>query len=196
MTRKVSHSEKREPLLENFLSQLRFLKVWGNTKRGSVVADLGCGYKGAFLRKISGKIKSGIGYDISVSNKDLPKNIVLKKVDLNGNIDKRKDYFDVITALAVLEHINNPVRFLKQAKKMLKRNGKLIITTPDKSGKKILEFLSFNLGLISKKEISDHKNYFDKEKIESLAKNAELKIIKIGTFEFGWNIIFVGQKVN
>jgi len=165
-------------------------------EKNSIVADLGCGYKGALLRRIAPSIKSGVGYDVSVAKKDLPENIVLKMANLNKNIDNRKNYFDAVTALAVLEHVENPEAFLRKIKKMLKIGGRIIITTPDKKAKKILEFLSFRLRLISKDEVEDHKTYFDNRTLKGLLMKIGFKIIKLDSFEFGWNLFCVAQKVN
>ena len=140
--RTTSHTQNKEPILEYLLSEVRFRKAMGYINKNSTVADLGCGYNGNLLRRIASEIKSGVGYDVSVIKTGLPKNIILKRVDINKNIDNRKNYFDTITALAALEHVENPESFLRQIKNMLKRGGRVIITTPDKKSRKILEFLS------------------------------------------------------
>ena len=145
--RKTSHTQNKEPFLESFLSEMRFKKAIPFINNRSVVADIGCGYHGNFLNKISNVVKSGIGYDISVIKKRLTKNIVLEKVDINCKFETRTKYFDTVTALAVLEHVKNPEHFVNQIYRILKRNGKIIVTTPHVKGKKILEFLSLKMGL-------------------------------------------------
>jgi len=192
--RKTSHGESPEPYLEYLLSDLRFNKAAKFIKYGSKVADLGCGFNGNFLRKISNIIKFGIGYDVSVNNKDLPKNISLKRIDLNKKTPKN-NYFDQVVALAVLEHVENPDGFLQFAHKLLKRGGIFIITTPHKRSKTLLEFLSTVLGLISRQEINDHKNYFDESRLKSLFYKNRFKIINLGVFEVGLNLYCVAKKI-
>ena len=165
-------------------------------KKGSVVADLGCGYKGNFLKAVSNKIKNGVGYDASVTKHGLPKNIALIKIDLNKKFNSRGGIFDAITVLAVLEHVENPENFLKQIKMLLKKGGNVIITTPHKRSKKLLEFLSFDLGLISKAEIKDHKNYFDEKSLKKLLAQTGFKISNIGSFQFGLNLFCLAKKIN
>lgn len=194
MTRKTSHMQDAEPFLEGVLSQVRFLQANRYIKEGDVIADLGCGFHGNFLVSVARKIKSGVGYDISVSKKNTPRNIFLRKANLNGNFADKKNYYDKVFALAVLEHIENPTNFLKQIKTMLKKGGMMIITTPHKKAKRILEFLSLRLGLISKEEILDHKNYFEEKTLKSTLKKSDLKVVRIGTFEMGWNLICVAKK--
>ena len=195
-TRKYSHSEKKEPFLEHFLSWMRFRKVHKYINNNALVADLGCGYRGYLLQKISRRIKKGVGYDISVAKTGLPDNIILRKTNLNKNIKNGKNYYDVVTALAVLEHVENPKSFVKMARSLLKKGGKFIITTPHKKSKLILEFLSNKLGLISEDEIKDHKNYFDKERLKDLLQKGGFKNVKIRTFEMGLNLLAVSQKTN
>lgn len=194
--RTTSHTQKKEPLLEYLLSELRFRKVCNHFDKNSTVADLGCGYNGNMLKRISGKIKNGVGYDVSISNNNLPKNIVLKKTNLNGKIDSKNNFFDIVSALAVLEHVEKPKNFLKQVKVMLKKRGKIIVTTPHKRGKNILEFLSTKLHLISSEEIKDHKNYFDEKSMKILFSQTGFKILKLETFEFGYNLFCLAQKIS
>lgn len=51
--------------------------------------------------------------------------------DLNQRLPFENEKFNCIYGLSVLEHLLNPCRFLKEAHRMLKTNGKLIILTPN-----------------------------------------------------------------
>lgn len=193
--RKTSHMQSKEPILEKFLSIMRFNQALKYVQKNDIVADIGCGYHGYLLSSIADKIKKGIGYDLSVSKLNLPKNIFLKQVNINKKIDSKKNYFDTVIALAILEHVENPVFFIKRLKSLLKKNGKIVITTPHRRGKKLLEFLSYTLKMVSTDEISDHKNYFDEKKLQKLLLQNGFRIIKIKTFEFGVNLLAVAQKI-
>lgn len=192
--RNVSHGQIKEPILEYLLREWRFTIAAKHINSGSNVADLGCGYEGKFLQKISKKIKYGIGFDISLKHTSLPNNIIFKKTDINHKFDNNGKLFDYVTALAVLEHIEKPQKFIKNIKSILKNGGRLIITTPHRRGKFLLELLSKGLGLISKYEIVDHKNYYDEYSIKKLFKLTKLKIEKIETFEFGHNLFCIARK--
>lgn len=195
MMRKSSHSQKKEPFLEYVLSEIRFMTAKRYIENDSIVADLGCGYNGSFLKKISNKIKLGIGYDVSCTNKHKPKNIILKRADINKKINTNKNHFDTVIALAVIEHINNPQSFLKNIRGMLKNHGKLILSTPHKNGRFILEVILYKLGFISKDEINDHKNYYDKNTLARLIKRSGYKIIEIKSFGIAWlNIFCLAEK--
>jgi len=72
--------------------------------------------------------------------------------------------FDLALSLAVVEHLNDPLFFLSELKRVARR---VIITTPSPRAKPVLEFLAF-LRLINRDHIKDHKHYLDKTQIEFL----------------------------
>jgi len=192
--RKLSHFEGREPLLESFLRDVRFYMASKYIPDNSNVADFGCGYNGELLNKMSSKIKRGVGFDISVSKNQNQSNVKLYKADINKKINFSKTKYDCITTLAVLEHVKSPNQYIKNLIVKLKPNGVLIITTPHRRSRLILEALSFWFGLISKDEILDHKNYFTIENLSQLMIKNKLSIIQIKTFELGMNMICVAKK--
>ena len=193
MTRKKSHFQEKEPFLEKFLQLLRFRRVFPYANSGSKVLDIGCGYNGALLSMLSSNISEGVGIDVSVSKKKVAHNIKLitqKKAGL------QKNHFDLVTCLAVVEHLENPKFLLTTAHKSLKKNGVLLITTPSPIAKPILEFLAFKLGIVSKQEIKDHRKYYSKEELENLIFSCGFrrKNIQIKYFSFGVNIFATAIK--
>lgn len=192
--RKLSHFEGKEPYLETILREIRFYMASKYIPLNSTVADFGCGYHGELLNKISKNIKNGTGYDISVTETALHSNIKLYKADINKRISSDSLKFDCITTLAVLEHVLNPNNYIKKLVTKLKPKGLLIITTPHVRSKKILEVLSLWLGLISKDEILDHKNYFTESTLKKVILSNKLKVVDLKTFELGLNILCVAKK--
>lgn len=59
------------------------------------------------------------------------KNIKIKLQNLNDKLNYKENMFDCVISGEVLEHLENPSKFLKEIKRILKNNGKLIITTPN-----------------------------------------------------------------
>lgn len=196
MTRKKSHFQEKEPTLEQILRQLRFFAVRPFVKKESIVLDLGCGYDGEFLKSISSKIKLGTGYDISVKRKKVAKNVNLFSKYINDKLHLPKSSFDLITSLANIEHLEKVQNVLNISYKALKRNGMLIITTPNPKGKFILEVLAFKLKLINQREISDHKHYYSKKELRKMLKLAGFKDnkIKISYFLFWCNVLAIASK--
>lgn len=191
--RKLSHFEGKEPYLETILREIRFYVTSKYIPQNSTVADFGCGFNGELLNKLSKKIKGGTGYDISVNKTQKYSNIKLFKADINKRITRDNFKFDCITTLAVLEHVSDPDSYIKNIATKLKPRGLLIITTPHKRSKSLLEILSLKLGLVSKDEILDHKNYFTESTLKKIIIQNKFKLVELKTFEFGLNILCVAR---
>lgn len=61
----------------------------------------------------------------------------LENSDFNNNLDNPKEInkkFDTIIAGEIIEHVISPMDFLKYCKSLLKKNGILILTTPNAIG--------------------------------------------------------------
>jgi len=102
--------------------RFNFLK---NKIKNKTLLDFGCG-TGNFLLLIKKNAKSVAGLEVRKQYIDLlSKNF--KIYDDISVVDKK---FDFITLFHVLEHIPNQIETLKNLKKFLKKNGKLIIEVP------------------------------------------------------------------
>ncbi|KKQ95048.1 MAG: Methyltransferase type 11 [Candidatus Woesebacteria bacterium GW2011_GWA1_39_11b] len=194
--RKKSWGQYKKSFLDILLEKYRFLRVAKYINTDSEVLDLGCGYNGELLIYFSSKIKRGVGVDIYVTRKIKEKNITLLEGRVDRNITLKDSSFNVITALALIEHIENPHKILQEAYRLLKKDGVFLLTTPDKKSKPLLEFLAFKLGVISKHEIKDHKRYYSKKGLIDALVNAGFnkKEVEINTFEMGLNLVAKARK--
>lgn len=96
--------------------------------------------------------------------------------------------FEVVTMLAVIEHLNYPIKMLKEIHRVLTPNGILLLTAPSHIAKPILEFLSYKLKIVSEAEIRDHKRYYNKRDLsESIAKVKGLEMLTHSYFQCGMN---------
>lgn len=196
MTRKKSHFQDKEPILEPILQKIRFSKIKPYLSKGAKVLDLGCGYDAHLLHHFSDQISEGLGIDISVNKKKETKKIKLKSFGLNKDAKIAKNHFDLVTSLAVTEHLDNPLAMYKTAFKCLKPGGMFVLTTPTPASKPILEFLAFKVGFVSKQEILDHKHYFNVSEIKNLLIRAGFKSanIQASTFSLGLNNFATAKK--
>lgn len=96
--------------------------------------------------------------------------------------------FDTIVSLAVIEHIEveEVFKIFSKFKNILKKEGEVVITTPTIIAKPVLEFLAF-LGLVDKENIDEHKHYWSKKEIFSLAERSGFCVVKYNKFQFGFN---------
>ncbi|MCD6226396.1 MAG: class I SAM-dependent methyltransferase, partial [Candidatus Aenigmarchaeota archaeon] len=146
--------------------KLRFKKIIkiAQPRTGEKILDLGC---------YEGTIKSYIPFDVDYTGIDIKKdgkNII--KYDLEKGLPSKikNKKFDLIFMNEFIEHIENFKTLLLECKKILKKDGRIIISTP-----------SNNRFII--KEEPTHIHCFRKTNMENLARICGLKITKIiGTY--------------
>ncbi|MEW6407948.1 MAG: class I SAM-dependent methyltransferase [Patescibacteria group bacterium] len=100
------------------------------------ILDLGCD-EGSWSIKLKEKINSKQIYGIDIIDQRLKeakeKGVITKKSDLNENIPFENNFFDVIHADQVIEHIANLDRFISEIHRVLKPGGYIIISTENGS---------------------------------------------------------------
>lgn len=175
--------------LDILLKKWRAKKILKCIKNGSIVLDIGC-CDGLILDLLKERIKKGYGIDKLIRARKEGK-IEFIRMDLEKKFPRISA--DYIIMLALIEHLNSPLNILKNAKKELNKKGKIILTTPSPAAKFILETLA-NLKLIDENEIKDHKQYFSEEKLRNILKSAGFKNIVTKKFQFGFNILAIGEK--
>jgi len=179
----------KEPIFEPILRRMRIARVLPFVKRypACELLDVGCGWEAKLLKSLESIITSGIGIDRQPPKINTDK---IKTVPgcLETQLPFPNESFNFVTMLAVLEHINDEVKILNECKRVLQPGGGILITVPSWRAKPILEFLSFNLGLINKSEIEDHKRYYNREDLLQLINKIDgLRLIEHRYFQFGMN---------
>lgn len=165
--------------------------------RKGTILDIGCGSFPYFLS--STRFSKKFGIDSIIHKKDfVQKNIFLKTVDIeNEDLPFKSEEFDVVVMLAVFEHVRGEKlnSLIKEVRRVLKNDGLFIMTTPASWSASVLWFLS-RIGLVSKIEIDDHKNFNPPGRIRKILENAGFASNKIknGYFEFYLNTYFVAEK--
>ena len=185
-------------ILEGFLAKKRAEKANAfipKIYRKGRILDIGCGSYPYFL--ITTEFKEKYGIDPSLITLKV-ENINLQKLDITKNdLPFEDNFFDVITMLAVFEHIDEKKTesVLREIKRVLKKDGLFIITTPAPWSDKLLHQMA-KFGLISSEEIHEHKTHHAKSKIEKMLVNSGFshKQIKSGYFEIYMNMWFTAIK--
>ena len=101
-------------------------------KKDFVVLNLGAGQTAERkVKSLKKEVKEVIGIDIDtvvLQNKDLDKAVVIKKGDKLPFTD---NYFDLIWSDFVLEHVEDPLMFLSEVKRVLKPGASFFFRTPN-----------------------------------------------------------------
>jgi ubiquinone/menaquinone biosynthesis C-methylase UbiE len=156
-----------EVLLEPILRQWRFYRVKPWIPSGATLLDIGCGRSATLLKAVSPHIHQGIGVDFKVQPIQTH-NIQTLPLKLADELPFEDSSFDVVTMLAVLEHIEHEKAILLEVQRVLRDGGRLILTVPSIWSQPVLEFLSYRLKLVDEAEIRDHKRYYDRNQLRKV----------------------------
>ena len=180
-------------ILERYLSLKRAAtvnKLISPGHRSGRILDIGCGEHPGFL--ISTDFNEKYGIDRLVKD-EVPDNAGKWKIFIK-NCDIQKDgmgsfpdgYFDVVTMLAVIEHLDPQglPAMIKEINRVLKTSGIFILTTPAPWANFIMQVLS-KLKLINTQLFEEHKMlYHNSDLLSVLTKGGfQKENIKFGKFE-------------
>lgn len=144
--------------------------------RDSIIADIGCG-AGSFLDLVKGFARSTIAVEPA---KHFQGVLVKKGHDTYSYTEKAlpswEGKVDIVTCFAVLEHVADPLQFIADAKKLLKPDGVLLLSTPNVDDW-MIDFLPKTYDQFFFRYV--HQWYFGADSLKYLAKLAELRVESI-----------------
>lgn len=103
-----------------------------------------------------------IGLDIVVSN--------YSRRMVKGSAEKmpfKENSFDTVIAGEVLEHLPHPEKFMRECKRVLRSNGIVIITTPNRNA--LINKLLHKFDHAKTSEVDFHRHVFTEEELKTLA---------------------------
>ncbi|MBX7259155.1 MAG: class I SAM-dependent methyltransferase [Candidatus Hydrogenedentes bacterium] len=163
--------------------------------RSGRILDIGCGTFPLFLASTRFAEKHGLdrvaGPETIARLKEEGISLTHHDVEASATLPYEDKHFDVVTMLAVFEHIEPRALTLLTAEihRILKPGGVYILTTPNAGTESILSVLSF-LGLVSSEEVGEHKDSYSRESVRARLREGGFAAdaIQTGLFEFGLNI--------
>lgn len=186
-------------ILEPYLARIRATKandLIPEHLRSGRILDIGCGSFPYFLSHTSFREK----YAIDQQSPNLQiHGIQWYELELNSNpkLPFEDGFFNVITMLALLEHLdpNKLVCLFAEAFRALRTGGVLILTTPSGWSDGILRWMA-KVNLVSKEEINEHKYAYTLPLIGWYFGKAgfEMEKVRFGYFEFMLNMWAVSEK--
>ncbi|MHA2393026.1 MAG: class I SAM-dependent methyltransferase [Promethearchaeota archaeon] len=175
----------KELTLRSYLNH-KFLKQFFNYNSDLMPKILDYGGAGGYM--LIPFLKKFDCYLIDYTKYDLPENIQYLGRNLNNVIDKYK--FEIIMALRVLEHVNDPLNLIKDFTRVISEYGIIYVQVP--------------LGCLREWKSLDtpfrHINFFSEQSLYNLFRIAGLNIIHLKTkyYQFGgnpgWKIDIIGIK--
>jgi len=179
-------SEYRNKMINDTERRVKFLKKFVTKK--SRILEVGSGH-GFFLEEMRKKGYNISGIEISKEKKQILKKVTTAKVHNVNLLDETLDIekVDVIVLFHVLEHIDDPIKLLKNLKKLLKKDGTLIVEVPNND-----DFhLQHNPAYEKWYRQLAHISYFNPKTLKQSLQTAKFKNIKIqGIQRYGLENIF------
>ena len=154
-----------------------FLEIKKKINKKTSILDIGCGWAQALLFfKKKGLECYGFDPAIEAVQYGCKKGLNIKHAGLEGMDVFEGKKFDIVTMFNVLEHLADPVKALKQIKKILKPKGVLVVDVPN-------EFNDFQLASRDTHNLKNwwiappnHLNYFSKDSLVKLLESLSFSI--------------------
>jgi len=152
----------------------QIMKIINNNKIiPKTVADIGCGV-GEVLLNIKKYLPANVsfaGFEVSIDAHKISKQKETKNMEFHlGDINSIKQYYDLLLAIDVIEHVENYFEFLLQCKKIAKY--KIFHIPLDLSVLAILRN-----SLVLDRELVGHVHYFTKDLILEALKECDYEVI-------------------
>ena len=188
--------------LDNLLAHLRHGIAYRKLKEQQPLEcclDIGSGAYPAFLIGLEATHKYGLEQSVSDDIAETAKSYGITPVEYNliqtEPFPFEDGFFDAVTMLAVIEHIEPPKvsGMLREINRILKPGGTLMLTTPAAWTDKLLQTMAY-LKLISREEIEDHKDVFTRKKLQRFLSEAGFDGIETGAFECFMNLWATAKK--
>lgn len=147
-------------------------------KRGSFI-EIGCA-RGLQLDVAKSHGWQTYGTDLSENNVSIcrEKGHQVCQGGVEAAFDLKKDGFDVVACLDVIEHVQEPLTFLKECAALMAEDGIMIVTTPNYSGV-VARLLGPRDPFMTPPE---HLNFFTRSGMHHLFRECDLQVVKRATF--------------
>lgn len=167
-------------LEENKYNEIKLGKLKHFFPKNQKVLDYGCG-DGTVTEMLS-KENTAIGVDISKKAVEIcrKKGIDCRLIEVDKKLDFARNYFDCIFCLETIEHVFDTEALLKEFRRLLKKNGSLVITTPNiaQISNRIRFLFDIRLHYVETKIEAGHMRFFTKNSLEKLLKENGFEVEK------------------
>jgi len=154
------------------------LKQYDQKEKDLNVLDVGCGY-GYWCHTLNENYNFNVlGMDLNINKVLYGKNklklnfdFVEKVIEDEKFIESNENQFDIITCWHVIEHVYNPIIFIKNIKRLLKKGGIFLFELPNEDD----ELFDLSLEYRELVHFQDHCNYFNRETLKYLFEKCNIE---------------------
>jgi SAM-dependent methyltransferase len=106
--------------------------------------------------------------------------------------------FDLVTAMEVVEHLPEPLPWLKELVRVARPGGEILLTTPNYASASLVAIENTALELVARSHgftrKTIHPTKFDAQSLTALLQEAGTTRIEVGTVSFGWVLVARAKK--
>jgi 2-polyprenyl-3-methyl-5-hydroxy-6-metoxy-1,4-benzoquinol methylase len=180
--------------LDRVLQRWRIAKAAPYVPHGARVLDVGCA-DGALFRVLARRVAGGIGIDPDLSiDKSPPSSVRFVRGHFPEDLhtDER---FDVITILAVFEHLDEAAqrRAAAACAALLRPGGRVVLTVPEPVVDRIVHVLA-RFGLLAGMALHEHHGFEARVTPERFA-STDFVLERHDRFQLGVNNLFVLRRL-
>ena len=162
--------------LEHDILQLKNLQqLWPNSLRGKIIADVGCA-AGSFLDHVRALAARAIAIEPSI---DYHNSLEARGYDVFSfakDASAAGVQADWAFTFGVIEHVSNPREFLQDIREILKPDGRILVSTPNRKDV-MMSLLPDDYPSFFYRSV--HRWYFDRESLANCARQAGLRIVEM-----------------
>ncbi len=177
-------------LLSPYLRRRR-LAVVAPYLGGGRVLDYGCGV-GELARRVPPERYLGVDRDadsLAAARARFPRHRFVVPEELDAAA-AAEGSFDLVVALAFIEHLADPGAWLAAASRRLAPGGRMVLTTPEPRLFGVHR-LGAAAGLFSREGAAEHQTPIGRADLAVLAADARLRVLEARRFLLGANQLFV-----
>ena len=176
---KTRYSENKRPYTSYPEKLINYLIDEFKLKSGMTIYEPGVG-RGEHLQIFKNSGLDVFGSDIEKDAQEFNNELEIEIVNLDSSHSNHKDSsFDIVYSKSFIEHLENPLFFMAEARRLLKPGGKLITLTPDWDS----QFMNFY-------DDYTHKRPFTLKSLEEIQIASGFKDVKVRKFKqlpSSWN---------
>jgi len=159
---------------------------------GSRVLDIGC-HQGEFLKMLGQKIAPSVGLDPLYQENGSTRGHQFVSKEFHGGLPFEEASFDAIVLLATIEHMHEKSAIAREARRLLAKGGRVVITVPSPLVDKILSILLF-LRVVDGMSLEEHHG-FSPDDLPDIFVSEGFRLQRKQKFQFGLNNLYVFERV-
>ena len=177
--------------LDYILQAWRYRKVEPHIPAHCKILDIGA-FDGSFLRRLEDRIAEGVAIDPLLEETKTDK-ITFRRIKASGKLPFPDASFDVVTMLAVYEHLGAEREAVTaEVFRVLSNKGLALLTVPSNKVDYILAVL-LKLRLIDGQSLEEH-DHFDGAKTRDVFEHQGFTLRHWSRFQLGLNNFFIFEK--